>query len=317
MSHRNARLTVQGRRLLVERVRVEGIPVAHVAAMMGVSRQCAHRWVRRFDAEGYAGLADRSSRPRTCPRRTPPPVEQRVLDARAELRLGPEHLADAVGVPARTISRILRRHGVARLAECDPLTGLRIRASKTTAVRYERETPGELVHIDVKKLGRIPPGGGWRLHGRAHAGPRGHVGYDYVHSAVDDHSRWAYSEVLDDEKGVTAAGFIERAAAAFAAAGIARITEIITDNHLSYRKSAAVAETVDRLDARHLFIKPHCPWQNGKVERFNRTLLAEWAYRRPYTTNDERTQALDTWLWEYNHTRPHRSLGGQPPTSRL
>ena len=159
MSHRNARLTVEGRRLLVRRVRIEGMPVAHVASMMGISRQCAHRWLGRFDAEGDAGLVDRSSRPRSCPRRTPAPVEERVLVARAELRLGPDGLADAVGVPARTISRILARHGVPRLAECDPLTGARIRATQQTAVRYEREHPGELVHIDVKKLGRIPPGG--------------------------------------------------------------------------------------------------------------------------------------------------------------
>ena len=316
MSHRNARLTIEGRRLLVERVRVGGIPVAHVAAMMGVSRQCAHRWVRRFDAEGHAGLEDRSSRPRSCPRRTPPETERRVLDARRELRLGPDALAALLGVPARTISRVLRRHDVARLCECDPLTGERIRASKTTAIRYERERPGDLVHIDVKKLGRIPPGGGWRVHGRADA-PKARVGYDYVHSAVDDHSRWAYSEVLLDERGTTAAGFIGRAADAFAAAGTDRIDEIITDNHRSYRNSAAVADTVARLGARHLFIKPHCPWQNGKVERFNRTLLAEWAYRRPYTTNTQRTQALADYLDEYNQHRPHRSLGGHPPTSRV
>lgn len=317
MSHRNARLTVEGRRLLVRRVRVEGVPVAHVASMMGVSRQCAHRWLRRFDAEGDAGLADRSSRPRTCPRRTPATVEERVLAARAELRLGPGQLAGVVGVPARTISRILARHQVPRLAECDPLTGARIRAGKQTAVRYERERPGELVHIDVKKLGRIPAGGGWRVHGRAAAGPQKRVGFDFVHSAVDDHSRFAYSEVLPDERGATAAGFIERAAAAFAAAGIARIEEILTDNHLSYRNSTAVAAITERLGATQRFIKPHCPWQNGKVERFHRTMLTEWAYRRPWSTNEERTQALDTWLHTYNHQRPHRSLGGRPPTSRL
>ena len=317
MSHRNARLTVEGRRLLVRRVRIEGMPVAHVAAMMGISRQCAHRWLRRFDVEGDGGLADRSSRPRSCPRRTPAPVEERVLVARAELRLGPDGLADAVGVPARTISRILARHQVPRLAECDPLTGARIRATKQTAVRYERERPGELVHIDVKKLRRIPPGGGWRAHGRANAGARARVGFDYVHSAVDDHSRFAYSEIHPDERGATAARFIERAAAAFAAAGIVQIAEILTDNHLSYRASAPVATALARLGATHRFIKPHCPWQNGKVERFRRTMLTEWAYRQPWTSNEERTQALATWLWKYNHTRPHRSLGGQPPTSRL
>lgn len=162
-----------------------------------------------------------------------------MLVSRAELRLGPEGLADAVGVPARTISRILARNQVPRLAECDPLTGARIRATKATAVRYERERPGELVHIDVKKLRRIPPGGGWRVHGRGNAGARARVGFDYVHSAVDDHSRFAYSEICPDERGATAAGFIERAAEAFAAVGIAQIEEILTDNHLSYRNSTA------------------------------------------------------------------------------
>ena len=171
MSHRHARLTVEGRRVLVRRVRVEGMPVAHVAAMMGISRQCAHRWLRRFDAEGDGGLADRSSRPRRCPRRTPALVEEQVLVARAELRVGPDGLADAVGVPARTISGILARHQVPRLAECDPLTGARIRATKQTAVRYEREHPGELVHIDVKKLGRIPPGAAGALTGAARPAP--------------------------------------------------------------------------------------------------------------------------------------------------
>ena len=165
MSHRNARLTFHGRRLLVERVRVE-MPVAHVAKAMGVSRQCAHRWVARFDREGEAGLVDRSSRPHRHPTRTPAEVEDRVLAARREHRRGQDWLGPELGVPARTVSRILRRHGVPRLAECDPMTGEVIRASKTTAVRYERDRPGELVHMDVKKIGRIPDGGGWRAHGR-------------------------------------------------------------------------------------------------------------------------------------------------------
>ena len=156
MGHRNARLTVHGRRLLVRRVRGEGMPVAHVAKAMGVSRQCAHRWVARFDAEGDAGLEDRSSRPHSSPTRTSADVEQQVVAARNRLRVGPDRLSDEVGVPARTISRILRRHQVPYLSQCDPLTGDVIRASKVTATRYERDTPGELVHIDVKKIGRIP-----------------------------------------------------------------------------------------------------------------------------------------------------------------
>ena len=205
MGHRNARLTVHGRQLLVERVRVQGMPVAHVARAMGVSRQCAHRWVARFDAEGLAGLEDRSSRPHSMPTRTDALTEARVVSARLEHRRGQDWLAAELGVAARTVNRILRRHGVPRLAECDPMTGEIIRASKTTAVRYEKAHPGELVHMDVKKIGRIPDGGGWRAHGRGVVG-RTHqrrmikVGFDYVHSVVDDHSRAAYSEILPDER---------------------------------------------------------------------------------------------------------------------
>ena len=166
MSHRNARLTVHGRRLLVSRVRDDGQAVAHVAKAMGISRQCAHRWVARFDAEGDAGLEDRSSRPHAMPTRTSPETEQRVLDARVEHRKGQDWIGPELGLAPRTVSAILRRHDVPRLCDCDPLTGEVIRSSKATAVRYERDRPGELVHMDVKKIGRIPDGGGWRAHGR-------------------------------------------------------------------------------------------------------------------------------------------------------
>ena len=169
MAHANARLNLHGRRLLVERVVFQGRPVAHVAKELGVSRQCAHRWVSRFRAEGEAGLVDRSSRPHRCPRRTSLEVEQQVLELRRRERRGQDWLGPELGIPARTVSAILRRHGVPRLRECDPLTGQVIRASKTTAIRYERPTPGSLVHMDVKKVGRIPDGGGWRANGR-HAG---------------------------------------------------------------------------------------------------------------------------------------------------
>ncbi len=321
MGHRNARLTFLGRRLLVQRVREQGMPVAHVAKAMGVSRQCAHRWVARFDAEGEAGLVDRSSRPHRMPTRTRPEVERAVVAARAEHRRGPDWLGAELGVPARTVSRILRRHRVPRLAECDPLTGEVIRASKTTAVRYERDRPGELIHMDVKKIGRIPPGGGWRAHGRhmgsTSARKKTRIGYDYVHSVVDDHSRLAYSEIHADERGDTCAEFLTRAAAYFAAHGIGRIEEIMTDNHWSYTKSHTVTEVIRSLDAKHLRIRPHCPWQNGKVERFNRTLQTEWAYRQVFTTNNERTAALQPWLEYYNHRRRHHALGGHPPISRL
>jgi transposase InsO family protein len=307
--------------MLVRRVLDDGRPVAHVAKEMGVSRQCGHKWVARYRAEGEDGLWDRSSRPHRMPTRTPAEVEEAVLVARREHRRGPDGLSPEVGVPARTISRILRRHDVPRLAECDPLTGEVIRASKTTAVRYERARPGELVHMDVKKIGRIPDGGGWRAHGRqmgrTAAQKKAKIGFDYVHSMIDDHSRYAYSEVLHDETAPTCAAFFERAVAAFAAAGIATIDEVMTDNHWSYTKSNALASLLADLGAKHRLIKPHCPWQNGKVERLNRTLQTEWAYRRIFTSNTERTEALPTWLEHYNTQRRHSALDGLPPISRL
>jgi transposase InsO family protein len=321
VAHRNARLTFHGRRLLVERVVVEGQAVAHVAKAMGVSRQCGHRWVTRFKTGGLAALHDRSSRPHSTPTRTSPEIEAAVVAARVEHRRGQDWLGPELGVPARTVSRILRRHDMPRLCQLDPLTGVVIRASKTTAVRYERSRPGELTHMDVKKIGRIPDGGGWRAHGRSMgssgAKKRTRIGFDYVHSLVDDHSRLAYSEIHPDEKGPTCAAFLTRAAAYFAAHGIERIERVMTDNHWSYTHSRDVAAVLRRLTARHKLIKPHCPWQNGKVERFNRTLQVEWAYRQVFTSNDERTAALAPWLDNYNHRRRHSALGGLPPISRL
>ena len=317
MGHRNARLTVHGRRLLVRRVRVEGMPVAHVAKAMGISRQCAHRWVARFDAEGDAGLQDRSSRPHRTPTRTSADVERKVIAARRLLRVGPDRLSDELGIPARTISRILRRHQMPYLFECDPLTGEVIRASKVTTTRYERSTPGELIHIDVKKLGRIPDGGGWRAWGRDSVRRRTRVGYDYIHSAVDDHTRLAYSEIHPDEQGATAAGFLLRAAEYFTSCGIDRIEEVMTDNHWSYTRSQAFTNALNAIGACHITIRPHCPWQNGKVERFNRTLQTEWAYHQVYTSNNERSQALPSWLEYYNKQRKHASLGRRPPISRV
>jgi transposase InsO family protein len=316
--HRNARLTPRGRQLLVERVRDQGMPVAHVARAMGISRQCAHRWVKRFDEEGLAGLEDRSSRPHRCPGATEPKLVARVLRTRQKQRCGPAEIARLTGVPERTVTRILRRHGVPRLPECDPMTGELIRASRATALRYERSHPGELVHIDVKKLGRIPDGGGWRANGRgSRPGSKRRIGFDYVHSMVDDHSRFAYSEILPDERGSTCAAFLIRAAAAFGANGIGAIDEVMSDNAKNYTLSRDFQAALERLEARHLLIRPHCPWQNGKVERLNRTLQVEWAYRRVYRTNAERRRALQGWLRRYNTERPHSALGGRPPVSRL
>lgn len=321
MPHANARLNVHGRQLLVDRVLITGRKPTHVAAELGVSRQCAYRWVRRYLAEGPAGLVDRSSRPHRCPTRTAPEVESAVVALRRSSRRGQQFIADELGVPARTVSAILRRHQLPYLRQCDPLTGQVIRASKVTAVRYERDRPGELIHMDVKKIGRIPDGGGWKAHGRqmsrTYAAKKARVGYDYVHSAIDDHSRLAYSEILPDEKGATCAAFLTRAAAYFTAAGISHIQRVMTDNAFAYRYSTAIRTVITNLGARQVFIRPHCPWQNGKAERFNRTLATEWAYYHVFNTNDARGAALAPWLEHYNNQRRHSAIGGHPPISRL
>lgn len=321
MSHANARLTIHGRALLVDRIINGQRPVSHIAAELGVSRQCAHRWVRRFRQQGMAGLADRSSRPHRCPRQTSPEVEEAVIALRCSRRRGQDWIGAELGLPARTVSTILRRRQLPYLRECDPLTGALIRASKTTAVRYERSRPGELIHMDVKKIGRIPEGGGWKAHGKGTANSGAHkrarIGFDYVHSAIDDYSRLAYSEILTDEKGATCGAFLARAADYFAAHGVTTIERVITDNHFSYRRSADVAAVIATLGATHKFIRPHCPWQNGKVERYNRTLQTEWAYRQVFTTNEARSTALAPWLEHYNNHRRHSALGGQPPITRV
>ncbi len=318
MSHGNARTTVHGRKLIVER-REAGWPQAHIAAAMGISRKCVRTWITRFEAEGDAGLVDRSSRPHTSPRGTAAEVEDRIIDLRRRERRGPAWIGAELGVPPRTVSRVLVRRGQPRLTALDPMTGEVIRASKATAVRYERSRPGELVHMDVKKLGRIPDGGGWRAHGRA-AGSTSRrrdtaVGYDFVHSLVDDYSRLAYSEILPDEKGSTCAAFLTRAAAYFADHGITRIERVMTDNAWAYKYS--LRDVCAAIGARQKFIKPHCPWQNGKVERLNRTLTTEWAYRQAFTSNEQRAAALAPWLEHYNTQRRHSALGGRPPISRL
>ena len=320
MSHANARLTVHGRRLIIERHQA-GVPKAHIAAAMGVSRKCVAHWISRHELEGDDGLRDRSSRPHRMPTKTCPTVEQQVLVARENDREGPDVLGPKIGVAPRTVSRILRRHEMPYLRDLDPMTGEVIRSSKHTSVRYEKDRPGELVHMDVKKLGRIAEGGGWRAHGRpatqAAKCKRERVGYDFVHSVVDDHSRLAYSEVLPDEKGTTCAAFLSRAAEYFAAHGITRIERVMTDNALAYRQSREMKRVVADIGAVQRFIKPHCPWQNGKVERLNRTLATEWAYRQVFSSSQARAEALAPWLAYYNTERGHSALGGRPPVSRL
>lgn len=314
MVHRNARLTPAGRGILVQRV-LQGRPVAHVAKEMGVSRTCAHRWFRRYLEHGWDGMEDRSSRPLSCPHATPAAKIDEVLAAREKHREGPVELAERCHVPARTVSRIIARAGLPRLWELDPISGERIRAGRATDHRYERDTAGELLHIDVKKLGKIPKGGGWRVHGRSEAVKGRGIGYDYVHVAVDDHSRLAYVEVLPDEKGPTCARFLANAAAFMASSG-APVQEVMTDNALAYIRSAAFATVIADLGAKHRRTKPRSPWQNGKAERFNRTLQEGWAYKNAYDSSDHRTQALTGWLDFYNHRRNHSALGGRPPISR-
>ncbi|MFI5608968.1 IS481 family transposase [Amycolatopsis sp. NPDC051903] len=318
MSHRNARTIFLGRLLIVQRHQA-GWPQAHIAAAMEISRKCVKTWLDRYAAEGESGLRDRSSRPHTSPRRTDDQLEQRIITLRQRERRGPAWLGCELGVPTRTVSRVLARHRIPRLAALDPITGQVIRASNTTAVRYEREQPGELVHMDVKKIGRIPDGGGWRAHGRAQREATRDrstkIGYDYVHSLLDDHSRLAYSEIHPDEKGPTCAAFLARAIAYFAGHGITRIERLMTDNAWAYRWS--LREVCAEHGIRQKFIKPHCPWQNGTVERLNRTLQTEWACRQAFASNTERTAALAPWLEHYNTQRRHSALGGHPPINRL
>lgn len=308
--HRNARLTPAGRLLLCQRIE-GGWPVAHAAESMGMSRDRAYVWWRRYQTEGLAGLEDRSSRPHRTPSRTKASKERRIVHLRRKRGLGPARIAGIVYMPASTVHAVLVRHGLNRLDHLD-------RATRAPIRRMEMTRPGELVHVDIKKLGRIPKGGGWRAHGRAHPGVRSYqrrkaaVGYAFVHSAVDAYSRVAYSEVLPDEQGATAAAFWARAAAFFASVGIT-VGRVLTDNGPCYRGrlfNAALG------DIRHTYTRRYRPQTNGKVERFNRTLLAEWAYARTWDSDGQRTRALTAWLHTYNHHRHHTAAGG-PPLGRV
>lgn len=309
MVHGNARLTPEGRWVLVQRVVVAGWPVAVAAESMGVSRETVYRWVRRFRSEGRAGLVDGSSRPYRSPGRTPVEVEERVCALRLARRWGPHRIGYALGMPRSTVERVLRRHGLSRLGAIDGPTRRVVR-------RYERATPGELVHIDVKKLGRIPDGGGWRIHGQALRPNRKRgLGYDFVHVALDDHSRVAYAEALGDEQGDTCAAFLTRALNWFATQGVV-VQRVMTDNAMNYRHSRAFQQALTNHRIRHLRTRPYRPQTNGKAERWNQTLTREWAYDRPYTTNQQRLDSLTTWLHHYNWHRPHSAVGG-PPAIRL
>jgi len=319
MAHASARTNLFARRLMVERV-AAGWPAAHVAEQLGVSRATVHKWLRRHAEGGDAALVDRSSRPIRMPARTPTRVEKRVLAARRRRQRGAVVLAADLGLNPSTVGRILARHHVPDLAAVDPITGDPVRCSRRSANRYEHPTPGAMIHVDVKKLGRIPPGGGWRLRGReatvAHKHKRIKTGYDYVHTAIDDHTRLAYSEIHADEKDATCAGFLHRALAWFAGHGVV-VRRLLTDNTLVYRHGTDWGWVCTAWQLKRRFTKPGCPWTNGKAERFNRTLLTEWAYAHPWTSNSLRRRGLDRFLHHYNTRRGHSALGGHPPISRL
>jgi transposase InsO family protein len=306
--HRRAKLTVLGRQLLVDRMKVDGWSVARAAEAAGVSRQTATKWRRRHEEFGPTGLEDRSSRPVRLARSLPPEKVDAILVARHDLGYGPHRLAPIVRVPRSTIGDVLRRRGLSRLADRDRPTGV--------PIRYVRERAGELVHVDVKKLGRIPDGGGHRVRGRGNGTPRAHRGYDYLHAAIDDASRVAYVAAFADEQGTTCASFLREAAAFFARQGV-RIERVMTDNAKNYTNSRAFRAVLTDLRARHLLTRPFRPQTNGKVERFNRTLLDEWAYARPYATNAERLAELPAFLERYNHHRSHTALDGLTPMAFL
>jgi transposase InsO family protein len=301
--HANAKLTPSARLLLCRRVEEEGRPLAQAAEAAGVSERTARKWLGRYRAEGVRGLADRSSRPHRIPRRTAPERERAVIGLR-RARMTADEIAACLGIPERTASRICARAGLGRLRVLDP---------REAANRYETPRPGQLVHIDVKMLGRIQRAG-HRVTG-TRVGQRRGVGWECAHVAVDGATRLAYVEVLADERKQTACGFLERAIAWFAARGIV-VERILTDNGAAYR-SHLHRHTCQRLGIRHSRTRAYRPRTNGKAERFIKTLTERWAYGAIYSTSAERTGALSSWLRFYNHHRPHRSLNRQTPAARL
>jgi transposase InsO family protein len=312
--HANAALSLKRRGDLCRRVVVEEWTLTSAAAAAEVSVRCARKWVGRYRAEGQLGLLDRSSAPLSIPHRT---TEQRIEAIAALRRLrftGPE-IAEVLDMALSTVSGILTRIGMGKLG----------RLGLEPAVRYERERPGELIHIDVKKLGRIDGGAGHRVNSRRRQRnrtrrdgsgvDRRRVGWEYVHIAIDDCTRMAYAEVLGDEKAVSAIAFLRRAVAFFARNGI-KVEQLLTDNGSAYR-SMVHAIACRTLGIRHLTTRPYRPQTNGKAERFIRTMLGGWAYGAIYRESTERTAALDGWLWYYNHHRKHSALGHKPPIARL
>ena len=311
--HGNAALSWSGRRELARRVVDQGWTVTAAAEAAGVSVRCARKWVGRYRGGDWR-LLDRSSAPRLVANKTAPERVAVIVKLR-RLRMTASEIAETLAMPLSTVSGILTRLGLGRLG----------RIGLEPPQRYERSRPGELVHIDVKKLGRIHGGAGKRAFGEsrrysyatytdADGRRRGAKGWEYVHVAVDDYSRLAYAEVLDDETAATAAGFLQRAVAYYRRYGI-MVESVLSDNGSCYR-SIVHALACRRLGIRHLRTRPRRPQTNGKAERFIRTMLAGWAYGPIYGSSNERTRALDGWLWHYNHRRRHSALGHQPPVSR-
>ena len=302
--HSGARSCPRSRALLVQRVTTSGWTVGRAASAAGVSRQTAHKWLARYRAVGEPGLADRRSRPQSMPRLTPTEWRQLILELR-QIRLTGARIATQLKLPRSTVARVLQRAGLSRLKSLEPREPVR---------RYERARPGELLHLDVKKLGRITGFFGHRITGDRRDTRYG-AGWEYVHVAIDDHSRLAYVEVLRDERGDTTAAFLRRACAWFLRHGI-RVERIMSDNGSAY-VSRLFAHTCALLQLKHLRTRPYRPCTNGKAERFIQTLLREWAYVVPYRTSGLRARALRRFLRYYNHERPHSSLCGRPPISRL
>jgi transposase InsO family protein len=327
--HANAALTPRARLKLGRLVVLDKVTVADAARRFQCSYATAKRWSGRFRELHDAGidvtaehLADRSSRPRTSPTKTPQPLVRKIVHVRWKRKVGPVEIAGIVGVPASTVHAVLRRCGISRLSQVDRVTGEPVR-------RYEKDRPGELLHLDVKKLGNIPDGGGWRMVGRAQGqrnrtatptSKRGkdggkNLGHAFVHTVVDDHSRVAYAEIHDDETALTAAGVLRRAVLWFAAHGVV-VERVLTDNGSCYRSKLFRRQCQD-LDVGHKRTRPYRPQTNGKVERFHRTMTAGWAFRRLYRSESARRNALPAWLHEYNCHRLHSAIGRTTPISRL
>ncbi len=312
MSHANAQLTPAGRLRLAQLVVDKGWTLARAAERWNCSVTTAKRWADRYRQAGRAGMVDRSSRPVSSPHRTPTRRERRIVGLRVSRRWGPARIAYRLGMAVSTVHKVLRRYGCPPLAWTDPATGVRIKWARRRVHSYVHDAPGDLVHVDIKKLGRIPDGGGWRFLGRADGNRRksNPVGYWYIHNAVDDCTRLAYSELLEDESKETASGFWARANSYFESVGIT-VQRVLTDNGACYR-SKLFTQTLGEAIT-HKRTRPYRPQTNGKVERFNRTTLEEWAYARPYSSETERTALFNDWLHTYNHHRGHTALGGKSP----